>query len=83
MFKINLVIKSLRAKLKGKGFFEILISSTLVKVIMFLSAMFLPRFLSVSDYGILTYAETILNYLFRRTRPSLWHVGSLVVSCGI
>lgn len=50
-------------KLKNKGFFEIVLSSTLVKAIMFLSAMFLPRFLSVEEYGTLTYSESIVNYI--------------------
>lgn len=49
-------------KIKNKGFIEIVFSTTLTKVMMFLSAIFLPRFLSVDDYGTLTYAETLLNY---------------------
>ena len=57
-----LKIKVLLKKVKQRGFFEIVFSSAIVKVLMFLSAMFLPRFLPVDDYGRLTYAETILNY---------------------
>jgi O-antigen/teichoic acid export membrane protein len=50
-------------ELKNKGFFSIVISSTIVKAIMFLSAMFLPRFLSKNSYGTLSYSETIISYL--------------------
>lgn len=45
------------------GFFQIIGTTTLSKLVSFTSAMFLPRFLSVSDYGILTYIETILSYI--------------------
>lgn len=50
-------------KAKQKGFFHIIFSSTLVKIIGFLSAIFLPRFLSKYDYGLLSYIDTIRNYI--------------------
>lgn len=58
---MNTLVKYIK-KAKNKGFFEIVLSSTIVKALMFLSAMFLPRFLSVSDYALLTYTETIIQY---------------------
>ena len=54
-------------RLKGKGFIEIILSTTLVKAIMFLSAMLLPRFLPRQDYGTLSYAETMINYYLMLT----------------
>lgn len=48
--------------IKEKGFFHIIISSSLVKVISFISAMFLPRVLSKTDYGVLVYVDNIRNY---------------------
>ncbi|MEG1331692.1 MAG: oligosaccharide flippase family protein [Eubacterium sp.] len=61
----NLVrrIKELEKSLISKGFFHIIISSSLVKIVSFISAMFLPRFLSKSDYGLLTYVDNIRNYV--------------------
>lgn len=49
-------------QIKEKGFFHIIISSSLVKIISFVSAMFLPRLLSKSDYGVLVYVDNIRNY---------------------
>lgn len=60
--KLGSIKNELITKLKGKGFVEIIFSTTLVKAIMFLSAMFLPRFLTKPDYGSLSYAETMVNY---------------------
>lgn len=48
---------------KSRGFFHIIISSSLVKVVSFISAIFLPRFLSKLDYGLLTYVDNISNYI--------------------
>ncbi|MEG1303340.1 MAG: oligosaccharide flippase family protein, partial [Lachnospiraceae bacterium] len=56
-------IKLLKENLVSKGFFHIIISSSLVKIVSFISAMFLPRFLSKSDYGMLTYIDNIRNYV--------------------
>lgn len=56
-------IRQLINLIKGKGFFHIIISSSLVKIISFLSAMFLPRLLSKSDYGVLVYVDNIRNYV--------------------
>lgn len=47
---------------KKSGFIEIIISNTIVKVLVFASSIFLPRFLSVRDFGIYTYTENIFNY---------------------
>lgn len=48
----------------SKGFFHILISSSLVKIIGFLSTMFLPRALGDKDvFGLLVYIDNIFNYL--------------------
>ena len=55
------IIKILKM-IKDKGFFEVVLSTTMVKALMFLSAMFLPRFLNIGDYAKLTYAETLINY---------------------
>lgn len=49
--------------LRSKGFFDIIISSSLVKVVSFISAIFLPRLLSKADYGVLTYVDNIRNYI--------------------
>lgn len=45
------------------GFFHIVISSSLVKIVGFISAVFLPRFLTKGDYGLLTYIDNIRNYI--------------------
>lgn len=56
-------IKALKKSLLSKGFFHIIISSSLVKIVSFISAMFLPRFLSKGDYGLLTYVDNIRSYI--------------------
>ncbi|MEG1497603.1 MAG: oligosaccharide flippase family protein [Clostridiales bacterium] len=56
-------IYSLKNALIERGFFHIIISSSLVKIVSFISVMFLPRFLSKADYGLLTYVDNILNYI--------------------
>lgn len=48
--------------LKHKGAFDIIISTFIVKILMFASAMFLPKFMDVTAYGSLTMAETYLSY---------------------
>ena len=63
---MNKILYLLR-KISNKGFFEIVFSSTIVKALMFMSAMFLPRFLTIDDYAILTYSETIINYFLAFT----------------
>lgn len=50
-------------KLNNKGFFYIVLSSSFVKVVSFISAIFLPRLLTKSDYGVLTYVDNIRNYI--------------------
>ena len=50
--KINYLLKS--------GFIGIMISNTLVKLLVFASSIFLPRFLSVNNFGIFSYTENIL-----------------------
>ena len=61
---LNLIaVKNIIVSIKNKGFFDIVFGSFIVKIISFLSVMFLPRFLNVADYGSLTYAETFLTYL--------------------
>lgn len=52
--KINYLLKS--------GFIGIMISNTLVKLLVFASSIFLPRFLSVNNFGIFSYTENIFNY---------------------
>ena len=49
--------------LKQRGFFHIIAGSTLAKIAGFVSVFFLPRFLSKTDYGLLTYVENIRNYV--------------------
>lgn len=57
-------IKSIMAKLKGKGAPEILLGSFLVKVAGFLGSIIVVRLLSKSDYGVLSYMENIYTYAF-------------------
>lgn len=56
-------IPELIASLKSRGFFHILVSSTLVKVVSFISVIFLQRFLPKADYGLLSYVDTVRNYI--------------------
>lgn len=49
--------------LRNKGFFDIIVSSSLVRIVSFISAIFLPRLLSKTDYGVLTYVDNIRNYI--------------------
>ena len=56
------VVNSIK-KMGNSGFLHIIVSSSLVKVVSFISAIFLPRLLSKSDYGILTYVDNIRNYI--------------------
>ena len=49
--------------LHKRGFFHIIAGSTLAKIAGFVSVFFLPRFLSKADYGLLTYVDTIRNYV--------------------
>ena len=51
-------------KAKNNGFFHIIVSSSLVKVVSFISAMFLPRVVAdKSDYGLLVYVDNIRGYI--------------------
>ena len=50
------------AKLKSTGFFSIVGTSVLNKIIMFISGMILVRVLSKSDYGAYSYALNIISY---------------------
>lgn len=51
-------------QLASSGFFHIIISSTLVKIVSFISAMFLPRIISdKADYGLLSYVDNIRSYI--------------------
>ncbi len=63
IFGILSQITRLISSLKAKGFFHILVSSTLVKVVSFISVIFLQRFLPKDDYGLLSYVDTIKNYI--------------------
>lgn len=54
---------SVLSRAKERGLFHIIISSSLVKIVSFISTIFLPRFLSKSDYGLLTYVDNVRNYL--------------------
>lgn len=56
-------IKDILLNLNKKGLFHIILSSSLSKAISFVSAIFLPRFLTKSDYGLLSYVDNINNYL--------------------
>ncbi len=56
-------LKALFRRVAGNGFFHIVISSSLVKIVGFISAIFLPRFLTKADYGLLTYVDNIRNYI--------------------
>ena len=59
---LNRAIELGRATMK-RGLLHIIISSSLVKLVSFISAMFLPNFLSKADYGLLTYVDNIRNYI--------------------
>ncbi len=56
-------IHNISLTLRNNGFFHIIISSSLVKIVSFISAIFLPRFLTKTDYGLLTYVDNIRNYI--------------------
>ncbi len=56
-------LKNFMGKIRSQGFFHIILSSSLVKIVSFISAMFLPRLLSKSDYGLLTYVDNLRNYI--------------------
>lgn len=55
--------KSLLGRVKSQGFFHIIASSSLVKVVSFISAIFLPRLLTKGDFGLLTYVDNLRNYI--------------------
>lgn len=56
-------VVNLIKKMGTSGFLHIIVSSSLVKIVSFISAIFLPKLLSKSDYGILTYVDNIRNYI--------------------
>lgn len=55
-------IRSVLSKLLSTGFFSIVGSSIINRIITFLSGMILVRVLSKSDYGAYSYALNIINY---------------------
>lgn len=56
------LFNSIYHKAKERGFFHIIISSSLVKIVSFISALFLPRYLAKPDYGLLIYVDNLLSY---------------------
>lgn len=57
-------IKGYCKQLTSGGFFHIIFSSTLVKVVAFISAIFLPRIIADrADYGLLGYVDNIRSYI--------------------
>lgn len=61
--KLSTKIASLLKKGSNTGFLHIIISSTLVKIVSFISSIFLPRFLSKDDFGLLAYVDNIMGYI--------------------
>lgn len=60
-FKMN--SKDMMLKLIKRGFFYVIIGNFTVKFIMFFSSVFLPRFLTKYDYGLLGYIDNILSII--------------------
>ncbi len=60
--KIRDYIKNAAAKLADTGFFYVFGSSVINKIISFASGIILVRILTKADYGIYTYANTILGF---------------------
>ncbi len=56
-------IKQDIAKLKNKGFFDILFGGTSSKMVAFLSSIVIVRLVSKSDYAVLGYADNIYSYI--------------------
>ena len=64
MRQMILKIKDNINRLAESGFMHIIISSTLVKVVSFVSAMFLPRIITDKvEYGLLSYVDNIRSYI--------------------
>lgn len=60
---LNSIFNAIK-KAKQQGFFYIIISSSLVKIVSFISAIFLPRIIiNKADYGLLVYIDNIMNYV--------------------
>lgn len=55
--------KALLHKILTSGFMEIIIGGTVAKAMSFVSIIVLSRLLSKSDYGLLSYADNIRNYI--------------------
>jgi len=63
-FIITHKITSLLRKLNQSGFIHIVMSSILVKMVSFISAMFLPRIITdKAEYGLLVYVDNIRSYV--------------------
>ena len=56
-------IKEEIKKLKNKGAFHIIVGNFITKFVSFFGSIFLVRFLSKSEYGILSYYENFVSYL--------------------
>jgi len=55
---------TIQRKLKSSGFYHIIISSTLVKIASFISAIVLPRIIvDKGEYGLLSYVDNIRSYI--------------------
>lgn len=62
--KLKVKFVGIYNQLASSGFFHIIISSTLVKIVSFISAMFLPRIIAdKADYGLLSYVDNIRSYI--------------------
>lgn len=60
--RIRVYIKSAAAKLANTGFFHVFGSSVVNKIISFASGIILVHILTKADYGVYTYANTILGF---------------------
>lgn len=50
-------------KFRNKGFVSFVLSSTISRIVSFISVIFLARVLSKSDFGLLSYIDNIRNYV--------------------
>lgn len=60
--EVRVLYNDIYRRAKERGFFHIIISSSLVKIVSFISALFLPRYLAKPDYGLLIYVDNVMNY---------------------
>lgn len=59
---MNEILKKIKLLIKD-GFFHILIGNVLIKMVGFLSSIFIVRLISKADYGYLAYADNLYQYI--------------------